>query len=422
MFTTHTLPNGVRIVLAPSAETKAACVYALFPVGSRHETLAQNGASHFVEHMMFKGTRERPTTLHITRDLDRIGAEYNAFTGKEYTGYYIKANGEHLDLALDMLSDMLFRSTYKQEEFVRERKVILEEISMYEDSPSQHLDDLFEELLYRGHPIGRIISGTRETMLGITHDALVRYRDRHYHPAKMVLVLAGSIGDDAVARASVAFGRISVRKRVCPTAAPFRNRPRGPIVHVHRKETAQAHLAVGVPTFRAEDPRTDALLLLANILGGTMSSRLFVAVRERHGLAYAVHASADAYTDTGSFTVMAGLDPSRIEQALRVILRELGRVREHGVTAEELARAKDNIEGRMILGFEDSCSRAEWYGKQVLLRTRTRTPEQKMQEVAQVTRAQVQQVAQDILRSDRLHMALIGDFADAGRFKKLLSL
>lgn len=422
VFTIHTLTNGTRVVLAASNDTQAVCVEALFPVGSRHESLALSGASHFVEHLMFKGTTRRPTTLHISRDLDRVGAEYNAFTGKDYTGYYIKANAEHLELALDMLSDMLYCSTYKPAEFERERKVIIEEIRMYEDDPRRSIEDKYEELLYRGHPLGRLISGTEATMHEITRSRLLAYRDRYYRPQQCVLAIAGKVGDHALAVAEQTFGAVARRKRPCPAPLRFTRRPRGPIARIHRKETAQVHLALGVPTFAAEDPRCYALSLLANILGGTMSSRLFIAVRERRGLAYSVHASADHYSDTGAFTVTAGLDPARLRPALRVIVGELRKVRERGVTVEELARAKENIEGRIILGLEDSSARADWYGKQALLRKEVLTPEERIRRLMAVERDAVRAVARDVLRADRSHLAVIGAFAakEEGRLREML--
>lgn len=422
MFSLHRLANGVRLVLAPQQDTKAVTVEALVAVGSRYETAALSGASHFVEHMMFKGTKRRPTTLDISRDLDRIGAEYNAFTGKEYTGYYIKSNAEHLALSLDMLSDMLFASTYAEAEFERERKVILEEIHLYEDNPSMHLDDIFEGLLYRGHPLGRLISGTSETMLGITRSALVAYRDRAYHPADVVLVIAGNLGDHTMDLAQRTFGAVRARRRPRLSARTFTKTPTGPQVRLHWKETAQVHLALGIPTFGIEDARAYPLSLLVNILGGTMSSRLFIAVRERRGLAYSVGASADAYRDTGSLVVTAGLDPKRLPQAMRVILHELRRIADRGVTAEELTRAKEHMEGRMILSFEDSASRAEWYGKQALLRREILTPEEKIARLMAMDRPAVAALARELLRTDRLHLAVIGPYRDAEPFRKLLRL
>lgn len=422
MFTIRQLDNGTRLLIAPARDTQAVTVYALFPVGSRYESAALNGASHFVEHLMFKGTVRRPTTLHISRDLDRVGAEYNAFTGKEYTGYYIKVNAEHLELALDMLADMCFHSAYRPEEVERERRVILEEIHLYEDNPSMHLDDIFEQLLFRNHPLGRLISGTRETMEGITRARVAAYRDQHYDPSRLVLTIAGNMGDhvaDVVART---FGRESSHRRRASGAMRFARTPRGPTVRIHWKETQQAHLAIGVPTYGAEDKRQYPLALLTNILGGTMSSRLFIAVRERRGLAYSVRASADAYADTGSLVVTAGLDPSRLKVAIRVILREIARIRDHGVTAGELSRAKENIEGRIILALEESSARADWYGKQALLRKEILTPEEKITRLMAVERAAVQRVAREVLRTDRLHLAIIGAYKDEAPFRQLLKL
>lgn len=422
MFTIHRLKNGTKLILAPARDTQAVTVYALFPVGSRHETQTLSGASHFVEHMMFKGTERRPTTLHISRDLDRVGAEYNAFTGKEYTGYYIKVNAEHLDLALDMLSDMCFHSRYRHEEVERERNVILEEIHLYEDNPSMHLDDIFEQLFYRGHPLGRLISGTRQTMAGIGRRALLMFRDRHYDPARLVLTIAGNLDDHALELVQKTFGAVPTRRKAVPTPNAYRRTARGPFVHLHWKETTQVHLALGVPSYPAEDRRQYALTLLANILGGTMSSRLFIAVRERRGLAYSVRASADAYVDTGSLVVTAGLDPSRLNEAMRVILRELARIRDRGVTQEELSRAKENIEGRIVLALEESSARADWYGKQALLRKEILTPEEKITRLMAVERPAVGAVARELLRTDRLHLAIIGNYKDAAPFKKMLKI
>ncbi|MFH1098508.1 MAG: pitrilysin family protein [Candidatus Uhrbacteria bacterium] len=423
MFTPHTLNNGTRVFLAPQHDTQAVTVLALFPVGSRYETAALNGASHFIEHMAFKGTARRPTTLDISRDLDRIGAEYNAFTGKDYTGYYIKANAGHLDLALDVLADICFHPKFVAEEVERERRVILEEIHLYEDNPSMRLDDLFEELIFRGHPLGRLISGTRETVNALKRPALLAYRDRFYRSDCCVLAVAGAIEDDVLDRIRGAFGAVPARpRRRGLTSQPFRRRPRGPIVQIHQKETAQAHVAIGVPAYTADNPRQYPLAILANVLGGTMSSRLWIAVRERRALAYSVRASADAYADTGYFAVTAGVDPSRFMEAIRVIIGELSRVCKRGITAEELSRAQENIEGRIILGLEESSARADWYGRQALLRKEILTPAEKIARLKSVDRTAVLRVAQEILRTDRLHLAVIGPYQDGAEFKRLLKI
>lgn len=428
MFSSHVLGNGTRVLLAPARDTQAVTVFAFFPVGSRYESAGLSGAAHFIEHLMFKGTTRRPTTLHISRDLDRVGAEYNAFTGKDYTGYYIKANAEHLDLALDMLADMLFHSTFKPAEVERERRVVLEEINKYEDMPERLVEERYEELLYGSHPLSRFISGTRKTMLGITRPKLLAFRDRFYHPDRCLLTIAGNVGDGihdgaALARVQDSFGRVPGRaRRAAVRAVPFRRRVGRGALRVHFKETAQVHLVLGVPAYGGDDPKTYPLALLANVLGGTMSSRLWIAVRERRGLAYTVRATADAYQDIGSFSVHAGLDPSRLDEALRTITRELRRVRDRGITAEECSRAKENIEGRIILGLEESSERAEWYGRQALLRKEVLTPEEKIARLMAVERTDVARVARELLRTDRLHLAVIGPVKDDTRLRRSLRL
>lgn len=423
MYTLHQLSNNTRVLLAPQHDTQTVTVLALFPVGSRYESADLNGASHFIEHLMFKGTKRRPTTLHISKDLDRVGAEYNAFTGKDHTGYYIKVNAKHLDLALDMLEDMLFHSVFAGEEIERERRVILEEIHLYEDNPSMRLDDIFENLIYSGHPLGRLISGTRETVLKIRRPELVNYRDRFYHPNKMVLAIAGNLEGDVLGRVQKIFGRVASPKNTSVIRQiKLQKTPRGPAVKIHWKETTQAHLALGVPTFGADDPKVYSLAVLANILGGTMSSRLFVAVRERRGLAYSIRASVGAYADTGLLTILAGLDPQRLTEAIKIILREFVRIRDRGISTEELSRAQENIEGHIVLGLEDSSLRADWYGKQALLHKDILTPEEKIAKLKAVDRGAVTRLARELLQTNRLHLALIGDFKDETKFKKLLKI
>ena len=285
-----------------------------------------------------------------------------------------------------------------------------------------HLDDIFEQLMYRGHPLGRLISGTRATVQGITRTQLAAYRDRHYDPSQLVLTLAGNLGDHVGELVRGTFGKERTRSPRAAHAGRYTKMPSGPAVRLHWKETTQAHFALGVPTYAAEHPKTFPLALLANILGGTMSSRLFIAVRERRGLAYSVRASAEAYVDTGSLVITAGLDPARLPTAMRVILREIERIRDRGVTVEELSRAKENIEGRIVLALEESSARADWFGKQALLRKDILTPEEKIVRLAAVERSAVQAVAREIFRTDRLHLAIIGAYKDEAPFKKLLKL
>src|SRR5688572_15889363 len=281
-----TLGNGTRVVLVPHRDTAAATLLALYEVGSRYETSALSGASHYIEHMMFKGTERRPNTMAISRDLDAVGADYNAFTGKDLTGYYIRLQAEKLGLAVDMLEDMLYHSTFKAKDVESERKVIHEELRMYDDNPMMVVEERMEEELYKGSSLGWRVGGTVKTMNGITRGGLTSYRDRHYIPAKTVLALAGRFErDEAVAMLERTFGKVPRRK----APAPFRpfepaKAGTGPRVRAEYKDTEQVQLAMGWPAYRYGDPRLAALKIMSIILGGTMSSRLFMAVREKRGL------------------------------------------------------------------------------------------------------------------------------------------
>lgn len=413
------LKNGTRVITVPSHDTQACTVLVLFEVGSRYEPAALAGASHFVEHMMFKGTKRRPNTMDISHDLDSVGADYNAFTGKDYTGYYIKLNAAKTELAIDMLHDMLFHSTYAAEEVEREREVIKEEIHMYEDNPIMSAEELLEELVYRG-TLARPIAGTRKTMDGIGRAALVKYRDLHYVPSKTVIAVAGKIGPDVPALLEAGFGMVAEPKKAPPRYPKSRLRVGGPRLALKYKETEQVQFALGFPGFPYGHKKMAALAVLSTILGGGMSSRLFTEVRERRGLAYSVRASLSPYQDVGNFAIQAGLTKAKIDEGITVILKELGKAAKSGVTAEELTRAKEYIKGKTVLGLEESSALAEYFAKQELLQRKIHTPEERLARVDAVTREDVKEVARAVFRTNALSAALIGPFKDEKRFLKLL--
>lgn len=415
------LKNGMRVITVPSHDTQACTVLALFEVGSRYETGKLAGASHFVEHMMFKGTERRPTTMDISRDLDSVGADYNAFTGKDYTGYYIKLNAAKTELAVDMLHDMLFHSTFAHEECEREREVIKEEINMYEDNPIMHAEELLEELVYEG-TLARPIAGTRETMDGIGRGALVKYRDAWYAPSRTVIAVAGKIGPEVPDLLEKTFGRVRGPKKAPGSYPKSRLRAGGPRLALKHKETEQVQFTLGFPGFPYGHKKLATLSVLSTILGGGMSSRLFTEVRERRGLAYSVRASLSPYQDVGNIAVQAGLTKAKIEEGVSVILKEIGKIVKSGVTAEELSRAKEYIKGKTVLGLEESSALAEFFAKQELLQRRMETPEEKLARVDAVTLADVKAVAREVFRTSRLSAALIGPFKDKARFRKLLNV
>jgi predicted Zn-dependent peptidase len=420
-YTKHILSNGTRVILVPHRDTSAATLLALFEVGSRYETLPLNGASHYIEHMMFKGTERRPSSLAITRDLDSVGADYNAFTSKDYTGYYIRLQADRLPLAIDMLEDMLFRSLYRPKDLESERKVILEEIRMYEDNPSMFVEEIMEEELYRGSTLGWRISGTVGTMAKMKRAPLVAYRDRHYVPARTVLAVAGKYDEaELLPLLERTFGA-RPRRREPRAFAPFsaaRAGYRKPRVRLHFKDTEQVQVSFGFPAYAYKDDRMAALSVMSIILGGTMSSRLFMSVRERLGMAYFIRSSPNPYQDTGHLAVQAGLAKDRIHKALGTIAKELARIAAKAVTDEELSRAKEYVKGKMLLNLEDSSHLAEWYAKQELLQRRIRTPEERIARAFAVTKDDVRAVAKDVFRPSRMTVAVIGPYNDPAPFAR----
>lgn len=410
MFTKTTLPNGVRLITVPLRNTEAVTCLVLVGAGSAYESARTNGVAHFLEHMMFKGTERRPTALEISTLLDGIGSEYNAFTEKELTGYYVKAASEHLELALDMLSDSYRHSRFAAEEIEKERGVITEEINMYLDTPARHIGTLWEELLWGDTPTGRSIAGRKENIAHMQRADFMDYLSRHYTGPNTVVAVAGRAAPARV-RALVAryFGGIEKRRvsrreyvREAQTAPRFKLQP---------KETDQTHLMVGVRAFARTSPKRHALGVLATILGGGMSSRLFTEVRERRGLAYSVHTGNAHYADAGYLVTQAGIQKESAGEALRIILGEYRRIAAEGVPPEELAKAKNILEGHVLLGLETSDALAAFVGEQEVLDRRIRTPREVIAKVRAVTRAAVRNVAREVFRDERLNAVLLGPFA-----------
>lgn len=417
---TQTLANGLRVLAIPLHDTKAVTVFVFAKVGSRHETRNTNGISHFIEHLMFKGTKKRPTTLAISRLLDGVGAAYNAFTSKDWTGYYVKMNYEHTDLALDVVSDMLQHSLFKPAEIERERGVIIEEINMYDDNPVMTIEDIFEAAVFGDHhPLGWNIAGPRSVIRKVSRTTLLKYRDRYYHAKNMLIVIAGRL--PATLNRDIQSHFKSVRSlRSTPKAKPYRAGAATHTIQLKYKEVEQVQLAVGTKAYKYTDKRLPAATVLATLLGGNMSSRLFIQVRERRGLAYSVRASVSPYEDTGSFMVQAGLEKNRVPEALKVILAELTKLKTMKVGPAELKRTKEFLRGKTILELEDSDSIASWYGRQGLFYKRIQTPEQALAKLAKVTAADVQAIAKELFKPAAMRLAVIGPFKDPEQFRSIL--
>lgn len=406
----RTLGNGMTGIVVPQKGAASMTLMVFVRVGSRYESQDINGASHFIEHLMFKGTKRRPDTLNISKELDRYGAEYNAFTSKDMTAYYIKMDAAHTALAADMLHDMLFHSKYDPKEIERERGVILEEINMYEDNPRMHIEDLVEESLFRGSTLGWSIAGPRDVIRTVPREKLIAYRDAYYIPERMCVAVAGKIVPDVWKLLEKTFGSVpSPKARKDADFARFATPSRmNDSVRYQDKNTEQVQLALSFHGLALEDKRLPAAHLLSTILGGTMSSRLFIQVRERRGLCYSINASHQAMEDTGVFQVLTGLDKTRIKEAIGVIWDELLGVTKKVVGVEELRRAKDHLRGKTTLAFEDSSFFADWYGRQWLFQKKQDSPEQRLKRIEAVSASDIKHLASSIFQKEHMAAAVIG--------------
>jgi len=420
MFKKTTLKNGLRLITAPMKDSQTTTVLVLFGTGSKYETKEINGLSHFLEHMFFKGTKKRPDTLAIAEVLDRVGGRYNAFTSKEFTGYWAKVDKEHLELALDWVADILLNSKFEAAEIERERGVIIEEINMVLDTPMHYVSDLWEQLLYGDQPAGWDVIGTKETVNKVSRNGFLDYFKKQYRSENAIVCLAGQLDKKAEKLAHKYFGHL--RKGAAqgkPTVKEIQTRPE---VLIFSKETDQTHLCLGVRAYNIFHPDRYVLALLANILGGMMSSRLWISVREKKGLAYYVHTSVENYTDSGYLVTQAGVANSRVSEATQEILKEYKKIRDKKIGASEVKKAKDNIKGAMRLNLETSDELASWIGMQEILRKEILTTEQIFAKIEAVTATDLARVASDIFQPAKLNLALIGPFKEKEKFEKLLKI
>jgi len=414
--------NGLRLVTVPMKNTKAVTVLVLVGTGSKYETKEINGISHFLEHMFFKGTKKRPTALAVNEILDRVGGEFNAFTDKEDTGYWAKVDGGHIDLALDWVSDVFLNSKLEEKEIEKEKGVIIEEINMYLDTPMLYIEDLWEELLYGDQPAGWGIAGNKKAIAKIKREQFINYMRSHYLAKNVVIVIAGSVKENEKLKTKIEYyfkgiktGESKSKKRTIEVQKKSE-------ILIHYKKTDQTHLYFGVRGYDNFDSRKYALILLGTILGGNMSSRLWISIREREGLAYYIRTSSHNYTDSGYLVTKAGIDNNRVEKAVEIILKEYKKIVEEKVSEDELKKAKDCIKGRSILNMEESNVQATFYGAQELIENKILTLEEKFAKIEAVTANDIQRVARDIFKPEKLNLALIGPFKDKQRFQRLLKL
>jgi predicted Zn-dependent peptidase len=417
VFQRDTLDNGLRVLRADLPYAQSVAVMIMLAAGSRYETADVSGIAHFSEHMFFKGTERRPTARDIAGEIDAIGGEFNAFTGKENTTYYVKCAAEHRDVALDVLVDMLRNSRFDAGEIEREKGVIVEEMNMYYDTPRDYIGGVYEQLLWGDQPLGRDIIGNKETIRGATRDTFLGYLDRWYKPSRMVLGVAGRIGDGLLERAQELLGDLGDEQTGEPEPTrPFENGR----VKVYSKQSEQAHVILGVHSIPLAHPDRYPLQLLATALGGGMSSRLFTEVRERRGLAYYVYGLNHSYTDAGTLYSQAGVDIARIDDAVTTIAAELRKIASDPPSGEELEKARNFAKGRFVLQLESPQGLMMFGLRREVLEQKLPDPEEALAGLDAVTAEDVARVATELVDPGRMRLAVIGPFDDESRFEPLL--
>ncbi len=405
------LPSGLRIITVPIADAPTVTVLTMVETGSKYENKKTSGLSHFLEHMCFKGTTKRPTAKDISLELDALGAQYNAFTSDEYTGYWAKAARDHVATLVDVVSDIYLNSTFPAAEIEKEKGVIVEELNMYRDIPQRHVQELFMKVLYGDQPAGWSIVGTKETVRSFTQNDFVRYHGEHYVAKATTVIVAGGFSERQVlGQLKKVFSGMSRAKK--STKLPVKEMQKAPAVLVERRPTDQSHIVIGVRAYKAGHKHQIATEMLAAILGSGMSSRLFQRLREEMGIGYYVRAGYDAMTDHGILAVSLGCDVKRVDEAIGAILAEFTRLKDELVSAEELAKTKQHVAGGMLLDLETSDRIAEFYAHQEILRRPLLKPQQIIEKVHKVTAAEIRRVANDLFVDAKLNFAGVGPLAE----------
>lgn len=416
------LPNGLRVISVPMPSLESATVTIWVRTGSRNETAKLNGISHFLEHMVFKGSAKRPTAKLIAEAVDAIGGSTNASTGKEWTNFYIKVRNTHLETAFDVLSDMVLNPLIPDKELQQEKGVIVEEIGMYEDTPQRRIGDIYEQLFFKGHPLGRDIIGTPETVTAFSVNDFQAYRDKYYFGDNMLVSVAGGVTDAKVlALAKKYFSGVKSGKQGAQEKFAYTHTK--PLVRLYEKQKEQAHFIMGFPAGPGGNKDSFVEAVISTILGGGMSSRMFTEIREKRGLAYAVHTDVEYFVDTGYLETYAGVDPKRVDDAIRVMREQyLGLAsKQLPVTAPELAKAKEYLKGHYAYSLESTGFVGAFFAIKELMREKILTPEQVFKAIDKVTLADVQRVAAKLIQPEKLSLAIIGPYTSATRFEKLVN-
>lgn len=421
-FKKTTLKNGLRIISIPDKTSRAATVLVLVGTGSKYETKETNGISHLLEHLLFKGTSKRPTPIDIAEPLDNIGGAYNAFTGEEYTGYYAKVGSKHLDLAMDIISDIYLNSKLDEKEIKKEKGVVIEEINMYYDHPSSYVQVLWNKALYGDQPAGWDVAGSKESVSRLTREEIAEYMKSQYVASNTIVCAAGNIPKEKELINKIEKYFKNIRTSKPKDKLRVVESQKKPEAFVYSKNTDQTHFCLGARGYDFFSPRKYEQEILGLVLGGMMSSRLFVRIREELGLAYYVKTNVSSDTDAGYLTTQTGVDNLKAEKAIIEILKEYRRIREEAVPAKELKKAKDNLKGKMDLLLETSDALASFYGLQEIMGKEILSPSEIYAKINRITPKNIQELAKDIFRPEKLNLALIGPFKDKKRFEKLLKI
>jgi len=421
MFKKIVLKNGLRIISIPKKTALATTVLILVKTGSKYEKKEVNGISHFLEHMLFKGTKNRPSPLSIVETLDKVGGVFNAFTSEEYTGYYAKVESSHFKLALDWVSDIFLNSTLPKKEMEKERGVIIQEINMLSDHPSSCIQILWAELLYGNQPAGWNITGPKKNIIRMSQKELINYWKKQYVASNTVVCIAGGVEQEqSLKLAKKYFSKMSI-------SSPFGKakvieKQDSPKCILRFKKTDQTHLCIGVRGYNSFHPDRYVVDILGIILGGMMSSRMFIEVREKLGLCYYIRTSVEDNPDTGFLVTQVGVDNKNVKKAILTILKEYKRISNKKVSAEELKKAKDNIKGKMALQLESSDALASYYGGQELMENKILIPREFFKKIDNVSVDDVLRVSKDIFKSKKLNLALIGPFKEKDSFERILKI
>lgn len=417
------LPSGLQIVTVPIVSSESVTLTVWVKTGSRNEDEKIGGISHFLEHMVFKGSKKRPTASEISEVVDSIGGEFNAATSKDWTNFYIKCRNAHLETAVDVLSDMVLRPLLLETEIEKEKGTILQEIAMYEDTPTAKIGDVFEELAFLGNSLGWDTAGTAKSVKQITKNDFLSYRKSYYYPENMLVTVAGGVAENRTLKlVEKYFRKFETLNSKLETISKFKTTQKNPKVKVRTKDSDQAHFIIGFMGDGRNYKNRYAQGVLATILGGGMSSRLFIEVRERRGLAYAVKTGIERYQETGYVSTYIGTDPKKVDECVKVTLDQYYGIssRQFPISSVELKKAKEYLKGHLALALEDTSAVNSFFGEQVMFLDQILTPEEIYKKIDAVRVEEVYSEAKRLFVPERLNLAVIGPYKNETKFKKLL--